>query len=125
MIIGSPTPYERDVLPFIRPFTDVLVSQVPAQGIHRHLDHGAGTGEVILQLERTHTILETVSLDPSPVMVARLREIFGHPITAPGRVVEVVHGTLASYLDNGPIEPFDLITSQLVLPFVPDPGGEL
>ncbi len=124
-MVGSLTPYEQDVLPFVRPFTDVLASQVPVGDLRRHLDHGAGTGEVILQLERTHMISESVALDPSPVMVARLREIFGHPVTSHSRVVDVVHGTLASYLDNGPIEPFDLITSQLVLPFIPDPGGEL
>lgn len=124
-VVGSHTPYERDVLPFIRPFSEVLISQVPSIRFARHLDHGAGTGEVILQLERTHMISETVALDPSPAMVARLNEIFGTTKQASDRVVHTFEGTLASYVQQEGVEPFDLITTQLVLPFVPDPVREL
>lgn len=114
-VLDEPTPYERDVLPFIRPFTDALVASLPDRPVPRHLDHGAGTGEVVSAV-RART---AVALDSNPGMCSRARTRF-----VEHRDVHVFEGTLDRYVAE-PHDQFDLITSQLVLSFVPDPFREL
>ncbi len=114
---GAATAYERDVLPFVRPFTSALIASLPQGPIPTLLDHGAGTGEVAWTIDEQRQVGEMVLLDPSPSMASRLREVFG------GRTgTMIVESTLGEWLaacgDRPPV--FDLITSQLVLPFVPD-----
>ena len=114
-MLDERTPYERDVLPFIRPFTNALVASLPRRAVENHLDHGAGTGEVVSAV-RAKT---AVAVDPNPGMCSRARNRF-----AEHGEVQVFEGTLDQYIAQWN-EPFDLITSQLVLPFVPDPLQEL
>ena len=114
------SPYERDVLPFVRPFTDALVASVDMDSIDGLLDHGAGTGAVALALRNAGYGGAVVALDPSPTMADRLRvNIGGDPATT------VFEGRLAEFIAAYPAERFGLITTQLVLPFVDDPRGEV
>ena len=128
-VLDDRTPYERDVLPFVRPFTNALVASLPTGNgasparVGRHLDHGCGTGEVVSAVRAHHS----VALDPNAAMCLRARARFANESS-----VEVVEGTLDNYLNNylsqhanQHVEPFDLITSQLVLSFVPEPFREL
>jgi trans-aconitate methyltransferase len=123
--LGVATAYERDVLPFVRPFTAALTASLPPGPLGMLLDHGAGTGEVAWAVEAQRPTGEMVLLDPSPTMAARLREVFrGRPRTT------VVESSLSSWLGSlaelgEPLPVADLITSQLVLPFVPDKLLEL
>ena len=117
---GPLSPYERDVLPFVRPFTDRLVATVDVATVDGLLDHGAGTGEVVCRLRAAGYSGPVVGLDISPAMIDRLQaNIGGRPDTT------VFGGDLRSFVDAMPDARFGLITSQLVLPFVKDPGREL
>ena len=114
------SPYERDVLPFVRPFTDALVASVDTDSIDGLLDHGAGTGAVALALRNAGYGGAVAALDPNPTMADRLRvNIGGDPATT------VFEGRLAEFIAAYPAERFGLITTQLVLPFVDDPRGEV
>ncbi len=117
---GRPSAYETDVLPFVRPFTDALVASVAVPAVHDLLDHGSGTGEVVMQLRRAGLDASVVAVEPSGEMIRRLREnLHGVPRS------EAFHGLLADYVQHSPERRFDLVTSQLVLSFVPDPLREL
>ena len=117
------SPYEVDVLPFVRPFTDALVASLRSTDlarIDRVLDHGSGTGEVILQLREAGLRASVVALEPNAIMMERLRHnVQGHPTT------ETFEGVLADYVAQHRGEQFGLTTSQLVLSFVDDPLAEL
>ena len=120
-MVDRRTPYERDVLPFVRPFTAALVGSLDGgagqpRRFTRMLDHGSGTGEVILAMGGRLDGTAIVALDPNPHMATRLRDRFSaHPR------VTVCVSTLAAMALPG---QFDLITSQLAMPFVPDPAKE-
>ena len=150
---GQPSPYELDVLPFVRPFTDALVASLRPHSIDRLLDHGAGTGEVIQRLRQAGMSGCALAVEPDAGMVARLRDHFSEePAT------RVFDDRLANYVarittdttdmpntrclsdtsdrpdnecttDNqrttDVLSGFDVITSQLVLMFVEDPVAEL
>lgn len=117
---GALSPYEVDVLPFVRPFTDALVATVEPTTVGRLLDHGAGTGEVIDRLRAAGTTAPAVAVEPDAGMVQRLRHNFAGQAD-----VEVFEGRLQQYVEAHPGETFGLVTSQLVLTFVQDPVAEL
>lgn len=111
--------YERDVLPFVRPFTAALVESLPAGPFGSVLDHGAGTGEALLAVVGAVAVAESVALDPNPAMCRRLRATLRDQRTV------VIETTLRDYLRRPPDAAFDLIVSQLSLSFVPEPAAEL
>jgi ubiquinone/menaquinone biosynthesis C-methylase UbiE len=115
-----PGPYEVDVLPFVRPFTDELVESVDVANVDRLLDHGSGTGEVVLQLAAAGLDASVVALEPNATMMERLRcNVRGQHAT------ELFQGRLSEYIAHNPEPQFSLVTSQLVLTFVDDPLTEL
>jgi len=119
-MFGELSPYEVDVLPFVRPFTDALVATVEPTAVDRLLDHGAGTGEVIDRLRAAGMTAPAVAVEPDAVMAQRSRDNF------PGQAgVDVFEGRLQQYVEAHPGETFGLVTSQLVLTFVQDPLAEL
>jgi ubiquinone/menaquinone biosynthesis C-methylase UbiE len=118
--------YERDVLPFVGPFSEALAEslrQVTIEGT-THFDHGSGTGEVLRVLATPQVAARVVALEPNSAMISRFKELFAGLSS-----VSLFEGTLDGYLSTRPSaradEAFDLVTSQLVLPFVPDPFREL
>ena len=113
--------YEADVLPFIRPFTEELVASVDLRTTQRVLDHGSGTGEVIVQLRRAGLDASVLAVEPNETMARRLRQVVPYESGS----AETFEGFLVDYVTEHPGERFDLITSQLVLSFVDDPLGEL
>jgi Methyltransferase domain len=124
-MVGS-TAYERDVLPFIRPFSEALAEslrQVTLDGT-AHFDHGTGTGEVLRVLATPQLAASVVALEPNGAMNSRFKELFSAHSS-----VSLFEGTLDGYLSTRlstrTDEAFDLVTSQLVLPFVADPFREL
>ncbi len=119
-MIDERIPYERDVLPFMRPFTDRLVASLDLTTVSCMLDHGAGTGEVVCQLREAGYRARVSALDPNDTMTARLRTNIG---AYPGTTI--FQGLLPDFIESHPSSRFDLITSQIVLPFVDDPEREL
>ena len=89
-----------------------------------HFDHGSGTGEVLRAIGSPDRAARVVALEPNTAMNERFNEVYGH-----FENVSLFEGTLDTYMDVYPAEsghePFDLVTSQLVLPFVADPFREL
>jgi trans-aconitate methyltransferase len=119
-VTDRPSPYEVDVLPFVRPFTDELVASVDVASVDLVLDHGSGTGEVISQLRAAGLDASVVALEPNMTMMERLRVNVQGP-----HVTELFHGRLAEFICHNPDAQFALTTSQLVLMFVDDPLEEL
>ena len=119
-MIDERIPYERDVLPFMRPFTDRLVASIDLSTVSCMLDHGAGTGEVVCQLRDAGYRGRVSAFDPNDSMASRLWTNIG---AYPGTTV--YQGHLSDFIEAHPSQRFDLITSQIVLPFVDDPGREL
>lgn len=113
------TPYERDVLPFVRPFTEALVRSVDVNHIDGLLDHGSGTGEVVLRLREAGFRGSVDAFDPNETMVARLRSNIGESPNC-----RILQSNLESFIATDPGRRYGLITSQLVMPFVPDPARE-
>ena len=121
-MVDGQTTYERDVLPFIRPFSVALLASlqnVPLEAVS-HFDHGSGTGEVLRALDTPTMAARVVALEPNPTMSNRFTELYGSYNS-----VSLYIGTLENYLATDPALDFDVVTSQLVLPFVPDPFREL
>ena len=119
-MIDERIPYERDVLPFMRPFTDRLVASIDLTTVSSMLDHGAGTGEVVCQLREADYRGRVSAFDPNDAMASRLRTNIGaYPDTT------IFQGLLSDFIQSHPSWRFDLITSQIVLPFVDDPEREL
>lgn len=115
---SSAARYDRLALPFVRAYTGLLLAGVvpPAHG--RVLDHGAGTGEVSLEVHRRHPTVSVIALEPEAGLLARLR----HKAGPDADWLTVLPGTLDSARITTPV---DLALSQLVLPFVTNPQHEL
>lgn len=118
-VFDERTPYERNVLPFVHPFTDGLVASVDVGDACPVLDHGSGTGEVLRGLRVAGFRGRATALEPDAGMVDRLR------VNQRGEDATVFHGHLTEFVAANPDARFGLITSQLVLSFVDDPGAEL
>ena len=108
--------YERHIAPFARPFAESTVRH--GLGAHTSpmvtLDHGAGTGLVTSLLLRRVPNSQVVALDPSADLLSAL---------ANERRCQQIVGTAAELRVGGP--RFDLVTSNLVLPFCADAAGDL
>jgi SAM-dependent methyltransferase len=115
---GGPEEYDRLVVPFIRPFTQMLVRHAGALDAAEVLDHGAGTGEVTLALHRRWPDAHVTALDPNREMLDRLRAKAGDD----AGWLHLQEGTLGQ---AGFVNQFDLCASQMSLMFVPDPGVDL
>ena len=80
----------------------------------RVLDHGAGTGLVGRLLKRSNPNVDLVALDPNTELLAAIDS---------GDYVEQIQGTAGSMPSTA--GPFDLVVSNLVLPFCPDACADL
>ncbi|HEY5677258.1 MAG TPA: methyltransferase domain-containing protein [Myxococcales bacterium] len=121
----DPGQYERFRAEREQPFRDLLALVERRPGM-RVADLGCGTGANTLSLHRELQAVETVGLDDSPAMLARVPR-------APGLRFE--RGDIAKF---SPAAPFDLVFSNAALHWVPDhatlletlsaalaPGGQL
>lgn len=106
--------YERHIAPFARPFAESTVRHASLRPGASVLDHGAGTGLVSSLMLRRQPNLRVVVLDPNADLLSAL--------TTESRCRPVV-GTAADLCHND--GPFDLVVSNLVLPFCPDAGADL
>ena len=110
--------YEHRIVPFARPFAQstVRLALKSVAGVGRDLvvlDHGAGTGLVSGLLLDARPSAWIVALDPNAELLNVLR---------PRERCECVVGTAT---DLAPDERFDLVVSNLVLPFCSDAAGDL
>lgn len=110
--------YEHRIVPFARPFAQstVRLALKAVAGVGRDpvvLDHGAGTGLVSNLLLDARPSASIVALDPNAELLNVLR---------PRERCECIVGTAA---DLAPGERFDLVVSNLVLPFCSDAAGDL
>ncbi len=115
---GAARSYERHIVPFARPFAQstVRLALESLAGAERDpvvLDHGAGTGLVSNLVLDACPSAWIVALDPNAELLDVLR---------PRAHCECLVGTAA---DLAAGERFDLVVSNLVLPFCPDAAGDL
>jgi SAM-dependent methyltransferase len=108
--------YERHIAPFARPFAESTVrwaaTATPLANVI--LDHGAGSGLVTRLLLRGQPALRVVALDPNASLLSALMD---------EHRCQCVVGTAGDLAPDGP--SFDLVVSNLVLPFCPDAAGDL
>lgn len=108
--------YQQHIVPFARPFAESTARHAlrfasPGDVV---LDHGAGTGLVTSLLLRAQRDLRVVALDPNEDL---LRALTDEP-----RCVRIT-GTAGDLRDDEP--KFDLVVSNLVLPFCAEAAGDL
>lgn len=118
---GGETPaerYDRLALPFVREYTPLLLAglAVPVGG--RVLDHGAGTGEVTLELHRRFPDAAVTAVDPDAGLLGQLRAKAGPD----SGWLRVRIGTLDTVRVGAAV---DVVLSQLVLSLTTDPAHEL
>ena len=108
--------YERHIVPFARPFAESTVRHALRSDASPTLvlDHGAGTGLVTSLLLRHRPNSCVVALDPNADLLSAL--------TDEQRCTRSV-GTARDLSDDGPL--FDLVVSNLVIPFCSDASGDL
>jgi SAM-dependent methyltransferase len=109
--------YDRLVRPFAQRFADHLVGAIDWTDVHRHLDHGAGTGLVCeLSSERVPNAYR-VALDPSQALLSAVGD------GVADRSLCGLAADLATHhrAESDACDPFDLVTSNLVLMFCEDP----
>jgi SAM-dependent methyltransferase len=111
--------YDRLALPFVRAYTDLVLQDLdlPRAG-GRILDHGAGTGEVTLEVHRRHPTAQITAVDPDRGMLDLLRAKAG----ADTSWLTLLHGTIDT--TAVPISA-EVTVSQLVLSLTADPSHEL
>jgi predicted TPR repeat methyltransferase len=124
--------YDEHVAPFIAPYTEALLHSLkgtldPGQRFGRHLDHGAGTGAVTFALRAAGLTATSVAIDPGVEMIDRLKAKADADSFSANSWLTTRAQTLGSALagDVDLIGAHDLVTSQLAIAFVPDPGPEL
>jgi trans-aconitate methyltransferase len=82
--------YDRLALPFVQSYTPLLLAGVAVPGAARVLDHGAGTGEVSLEVHRRFPGAKVTALDPDAGLLDRLRAKAG----ADARWLRALTGTV-------------------------------
>ena len=112
--------YDQTGVPFFQPVGARLVEHVAPRAGERALDIGCGRGAVTLPLaEAVGPDGAVLGVDVSPAMVAATRDL----ASAAGlHQVQVAVGDAA---DLGLPGPYDVVTSSLVLFFLPDPAAAL
>ena len=110
------TAYERRVAPFAHPFACAAVHGASGLVVSSVIDHGAGTGLVTRLVHAQHPLTHVYALDPSAALLAGV----GHgPHTTP------LVGTALDLDRLAPGLVVDLVVSNLVLMFCPDPVADL
>lgn len=111
--------YDNVGVEFFRPIAAELVRAVEPKPGERVLDAGCGSGAVLLPMaEAVGRSGQAVGIDLAPGMVARSR-------AAASGLDQVVVELGDAQRPNYPDASFDLVTSGLVLFFLPDPPGAL
>jgi SAM-dependent methyltransferase len=99
-----------------RAFVDEYLSGVDLPPGARVVEIGCGTGAISRVLAARDGVAELVGVDPSPVLVARARELAGG---VAGLRFEVADGAATPLDDDGA----DLVVLHTVLSHAPDPEG--
>jgi ubiquinone/menaquinone biosynthesis C-methylase UbiE len=110
--------YDQSGVPFFQPIAEGLVSAVSPQPGERVLDIGCGRGAVTERLARSVLPTgEVTAIDISPEMVRHTKDLLG----ALG--VDATVAVMDATDPHLPDAAYDLVTSSLVLFFLPDPAA--
>ncbi len=115
---GHAERYDWLTLPFVQQYTPLLLAGAVVPDAGRVLDHGAGTGEVSLEVHRRFPSAAVTAVDPDARLLDRLRAKAGPN----AEWLRVLTGTVDT-VDVG--VAVDVVFSQLVLSLTTDPAHEL
>lgn len=110
------TAYQRRVAPFAQPFAAAAAANARGLDLSSVIDHGAGTGLVTRLVQAQHPLTHVYALDPNAQLLCGLSH---NPRTTP---------LVGTALDLDRLTPgllVDLVISNLVLMFCPDPVVDL